>query len=110
LEIRPGEKEANAVVQMAHLLEFQYGTMIRMLEDMRNRGVDVEGPLERAGLKICNRTRPEVLERLAAAEDQMAEEHETEAAMHRHRAQELRGRTRNGQISGPAEASGGVGE
>lgn len=62
----------------------------------------------RAGLKICNRTRPEVLERLAAAEDQMAEEHETEAAMHRHRAQELRGRTRNGQISEPEPVGGEV--
>ena len=62
----------------------------------------------RMGIKQCALTRPEVLSRLAAAEDHRAEEHEAEAEMHRHRAQELRGKTRNGQITGPEPADSGV--
>jgi hypothetical protein len=53
----------------------------------------------RAGLKICARTRPEVLQRLALDEIKMAEEHEAEAEMHRHKAKELQGRIRTGQIT-----------
>jgi len=47
----------------------------------------------RQGLKACvltQRTRPEVLEKLAIAEDHMAEEHEAQAMTHRHRAAEYR--------------------
>jgi hypothetical protein len=64
----------------------------------------------RQGLKSCvltQRTRPEVLERLAHAEEVMAESHEVEAEAHRHRAWEMREKVRNGGISGTIEFNQG---
>ena len=49
----------------------------------------------RHGLKSCalsGGVRAEVLEKLATDEDHMAEEHEGQAAVHRHRAEEFRGK------------------
>jgi len=60
--------------------------------------------LIRLALKQCSLTRPEVILRLAREEERMAEEHEQEAIMHRHRAQELLSRVKQRSVT--EEASG----
>jgi hypothetical protein len=60
-----------------------------------------DATIYRQGLKYCvltQRTRPEVLEKLAVDEDRMAEDHESSAAAHRHRAEEFRTRITDGRI------------
>jgi len=63
----------------------------------------------RMGIKQCALTRPEVLARLAAAENRLADEHQAEAEMHRHRALEMQGKIRNGQITAPEPTGSEVG-
>jgi|GEM_PF-5052928 hypothetical protein len=59
------------------------------------------------GIKTClvtGRGRPEVLGKLAEAEVQMAEDHEDQAAMHRHRAEEILAHIKQRTLGGPDDA------